>query len=327
MSLDHVSSLTGTDKTLLLDALPSWRGTATRAAILDFLTAVTTEGGQDYQPPEARIAVFDNDGTLRTEKPIPTQVHYLLEQWKAAARADPELANRQPYQGAVAGDLTWLARAVDKHSAGDDSDLGLLVDAVSAASAGASVDEYEAAVSAFYREARHPTLNSSYATAIYQPMVELIRLLNAHEFRTYIVSGGDRDFMRPMTQEYYGIPVQRVIGTGVGLEYDSAENVVRYTSAMAFFDDGPEKPVRIWMRVGRRPILAVGNSNGDVPMLRFAQGSPRSLSLLIHHDDDTGRGDEPYDKGAEEALAAADAQGFTIVSVRDDWAQVFVPPR
>ncbi len=308
------------------DILPSWRDTATRAAILDFVAAVTDEGSPDFVPAQDRVAVFDNDGTLWAEKPMPVQLHYLVQQWKAAAEADPSLADRQPYRAAVSGDLTWLGAAVDKHYAGDDSDLGLLIHAVSASSAGASVEEYEASVAAFYRDARHLTLGSSYAHTVYQPMVELIRLLDAHDFRTYIVSGGERDFMRPMTREYYGIPVQRVIGTSMGLEYDAEENVVRYAPALAFFDDGPEKPVRIWMRTGARPILAAGNSNGDIPMLRFAQGNPRSLSLLVHHDDDSGRGDIPYDKGAEKALEAATTHGFTRVSVRDDWSQVFPDP-
>lgn len=302
--------------------LASWNDTATRSAILDFLSAVTTEGSPDFVVPEARIAVFDNDGTLWTEKPMPTQLHYLLQQWKAAADADPTLAERQPYLAASTGDLAWLGSAIDKHYAGDDSDLGLLIAAVAASSAGASVEEYEASVAAFYRDARHLTLGGSYAHTVYQPMVELIRMLDAHDFRTYIVSGGDRDFMRPMTLDYYGIPTQRVIGTGMGLAYDPDDNVVRYTDKLAFFDDGPEKPVRIWMRTGRRPILAAGNSNGDIPMLRFAQGSTRSLALLVHHDD-PDRGDAPYDKGAEAALEAASVHGFTIVSVRDDWSQVF----
>ena len=305
------------------EPLPSWRDTSTRAAILEFVTAVTTPTSPDFVARDARVAVFDNDGTLWTEKPMPTQLHYLLQQWKAAAVADPALAEHQPYRAAVSGDLAWLGAAVDKHYAGDDSDLGLLIGAVVASSAGASVEEYEASVAAFYREARHLSLHSSYAHTVYQPMVELIRLLDANDFTTYIVSGGERDFMRPMTLEYYGVPSQRVIGTAMGLEYDAHDNVVRYTSELEFFDDGPQKPVRIWTRTGRRPILAAGNSNGDIPMLRFAQGNPRSLSLLVHHDDDTGRGDAPYDKGADKALATAGAHGFTVVSVRDDWEHVF----
>ncbi|WP_235857055.1 HAD family hydrolase [Occultella glacieicola] len=308
-----------------LPDLPSWRATPTRAAIEDFLAAVTTEGGPDFVPPERRVAVFDNDGTLWTEKPMLVQLHYLLEQWKVAAEADPALATTQPYQAAVSGDLAWLGAAVDKHYAGDDADLGLIIAAVSAASAGSSVEEYEASVAAFFRDARHLTLDRSYAHTVYQPMVELVRLLDAHDFRTYIVSGGERDFMRLIAQDYYGIPTQRVIGTALGLEYDAEHNVVRYRSALSFFDDGPEKPVRIWTRTGRRPILAVGNSNGDVPMLRFAQGNPRSLALLVNHDDDTERGDQPYAKGAEKAIEAAGVHGFTVISVRDDWSRVFPP--
>jgi phosphoserine phosphatase len=307
----------------MTDQLPSWRDTATRAAVREFLAAVTDPDSPDLVPPEGRIAVFDNDGTLWTEKPMPTQLHYLLEQWRAQAAADPALAERQPYRAAVTGDLAWLGAAIDKHYAGDDADLGLLIAAVAGASSGSSVEEYEASVAAFYRDAKHLTLQRSYSQTVYQPMVELVRLLDAHDFRTYIVSGGERDFMRPMTQDYYGIPTQRVIGTSMGLTYDEGDNVVRYAASLDFFDDGPQKPVRIWTRVGRRPILAAGNSNGDVPMLRFAQGSPRSLALLVRHDDDTGRGDTPYDKGAEGALAAASAHGFTVVSVRDDWSQVF----
>jgi hypothetical protein len=154
-------------------------------------------------------------------------------------------------------------------------------------------------------------------------MVELLRYLEAHGFTCYIVSGGDRDFMRPMTQAYYGIPPEHVVGSALGLEYDEETNQVRYGTTFQFMDDGPEKPIRIWSRIGRRPLLAGGNSNGDLQMLRFVQEHSRSLSLLVHHDDDTGRGDAPYDKGAEDALAAASEHGFTVVSVKDDWATVF----
>lgn len=304
----------------MTDTLPSWRDTATRTAIIDFVSAVTDEGGADYVAPEARVAVFDNDGTLWTEKPMVTQLHYLLGEWKKMAEADPSLAEKQPYKAAVSGDLAWMGEAVDNHYAGDDADLGVLIAAVAGSSAGLSVDDYAASVEEFYRDARHLSLGTPYSLTVYQPMVELVRYLDANGFATYIVSGGERDFMRPMTVANYGIPSERVIGTGLGLTYDEEANVVRYAPKLAYFDDGPEKPVRIWMRTGRRPIFAAGNSNGDLPMLRFAQGSPRSLALLVHHDDDSDRGDAPYDKGAEKALAA---EGLTVISVRDDWSQVF----
>ncbi|MEV8212948.1 HAD family hydrolase [Leifsonia sp. NPDC077715] len=300
--------------------LPSWRDGSTRRAIVDFVESVAGDG-DGAVPVEERVAVFDNDGTLWTEKPMPTQLHFIVQQWVAAARADPSLAENEPYRSVAAQDFSWLGAAIDKHYAGDDADLHLIIAALLKLTAGMSVVEYESDVDEFYRTAQHLTLGRPYSSVVYQPMVELLRYLEANGFTCYIVSGGDRDFMRPMTVANYGIPPERVIGSAVGLEY--ADGEVRYGTTFGFLDDGPEKPVRIWSRIGRRPLVAVGNSNGDVPMLRYVQKHPRSLSLLIHHDDDTGRGDLPYDKGAEEALASADADGLTVVSVRDDWASVF----
>jgi phosphoserine phosphatase len=256
---------------------------------------------------------------------MPTQLHFVVERWKAMAAEDPSLADQQPFKAVLSGDLAWLGTTIDKHYAGDDSDLKQLIAAIVRASAGMSVDEYAASVSEFYATAHHPILRRPYREAVYRPMVELLRYLEAHHFTCYIVSGGERDFMRPMSAEYYGIPPERVVGTTLGLAWTDGigGGDVTYSQSLAFFDDGPEKPIRIWSRIGRRPILAAGNSNGDVPMLRYVQGHPRSLSLLIHHDDDTGRGDPPYDTGAEQALAAANTHDWTVVSVRDDWASVF----
>ncbi|MBS0025249.1 HAD family hydrolase [Microbacterium paraoxydans] len=304
--------------------LPSWRDTPTRRAIEAFVTAVTN--GPDAVPEAERIAVFDNDGTLWTEKPMPTQLHYVVDRWRDAALANPSLAETQPYRAAVTGDLAWLGTAIDKHYAGDDSDLGTIITALVGLTDGVDVEEYAAAVSDFFRTARHPVLHRPYLELVYQPMVELLRYLERHGFTCYIVSGGERDFLRPMTQDAYGIPPERVVGSAFGLTYDESGARVRYSPALAFFDDGPEKPVRIWSRVGRRPLLAAGNSNGDGPMLDYARGGPREgLALLIHHDDHD-RDDAPYDSGAERVLAAADAQGYTVVSVRDDWSAVFPAP-
>ncbi|KQW04819.1 acid phosphatase [Leifsonia sp. Root4] len=304
--------------------LPSWAETETRARIIDFVERVCGEGDGTV-PAAERVAVFDNDGTLWTEKPMPTQLHYIVQQWAAAAAADPTLAERQPYAAAVNGDFAWLGGAVTKHYAGDDRDLKLMIGAILASTADMNVLDYEKSVAEFYRSAQHMTLGTPYRDAVYQPMVELLRYLEAHGFSCYIVSGGDRDFMRPITGEYYGIPPERVIGSAVGLSYDADSAEVRYGSTFDFMDDGPMKPVRIWSRIGRRPIFAAGNSNGDIEMLRYTQGSPDSLALLIHHDDDSGRGDAPYDAGAEIALAAASDHDFTVVSVCDDWSSVFVP--
>lgn len=301
-----------------MTALSSWRQTATRRAIEAFVAET-----ERSVPAAERVAVFDNDGTLWTEKPMPTQLHYIVQGWRAAAEADPSLAERQPYRAAVSGDFAWLGGAIDKHYLGDDSDLKVLIGALVGLVQGISVEDYAASVSAFFRDATHPVLGRSYADAIYQPMVELLRYLEAHGFTCYIVSGGERDFMRPMTEDFYGIPPERVVGSAFGLDYDVDSGKVSYTASLAFFDDGAQKPVRIWTRIGRRPILAVGNSNGDMEMLDFARGGIHpGLAMLVHHDD-ADRGDVPYDKGAEKALAAAPDRGYTVISVRDDWSQVF----
>ena len=299
--------------------LASWTDGAARRAIEQFVHAVA-EGANAVPVPE-RVAVFDNDGTLWTEKPMPTQLHYLVQQLAAAASADDTLALQQPYAAALSHDLSWLGEAVDKHYAGDDSDLRVMVGAILHATAGMSVEDYERSISDFYRSATHPTLGRPYSGAVYQPMIELLRYLEAHGFTCYIVSGGERDFMRPMTVDYYGIPPERVVGSALGLEYGDGE--VRYGATLSFMDDGPQKPVRIWSRIGRRPILAAGNSNGDLEMLEYLRGGGPNLSLLVHHDDDTGRGDTPYDKGAERALAAVHDGRITEVSVRNDWRTVF----
>ncbi|KJQ53191.1 HAD family hydrolase [Microbacterium sp. SA39] len=302
-------------------ALPSWRDTSTRRAIEGFVASVIV--GPDAVAEEDRIAVFDNDGTLWAEKPMPTQLHYVVQQWRAAAELAPELAERQPYRAATSGDLAWLGTAIDKHYRGDDSDLNIILQALGGLTDGVSVESYAESVTEFFGSAKHPTSGRPYSEAVYQPMVELLRYLEQNGFTCYIVSGGERDFMRPMTQGNYGIPPERVIGSAFGLSYDAENAVVRYAPSLAFFDDGPEKPVRIWSRIGRRPLFAAGNSNGDMPMLDFARRGPRQgFALLVHHDDDA-RGDAPYDAGAEKALAAASENEYTVVSVRDDWETVF----
>ncbi|WP_260406654.1 HAD family phosphatase [Microbacterium sp. G2-8] len=305
--------------------LRSWRDTATRRAIEDFVESVVS--GPGAVPEEERVAVFDNDGTLWSEKPMPTQLHYVVDRWRTTAEDSPALAEQQPYRAAVRGDLAWLGAAIDKHYDGDDTDLSVMLEAIVGLTDGMSVEDYAGSVEDFYRSALHPTLNRPYADAVYQPMTELIRYLERHGFTCYIVSGGERDFMRPMTEANYGIPPERVIGSAFGLTYDEDAAAVRYAASLTFFDDGAEKPIRIWSRIGRRPLFAAGNSNGDMEMLDFARRGPRAgFALLIHHDDDTDRGDATYDAGAEHALAAAGENGYTVASVRDDWDAVFPDP-
>jgi phosphoserine phosphatase len=199
-----------------------------------------------------------------------------------------------------------------------------LLDGVLAAYQAMSVEEFEARSDEFLRTARHPTLDRPYLQCAYAPMVELLRYLEDNGFSNYIASGGGRDFMRPISQEVYGIPRERVIGSASALEYTADEHggTIRHRAEADYLDDGPQKPVRIWSRTGRRPVLAAGNSNGDVPMLDFTQQQDKPhLRLLVLHDD--ADREFSYTNGAEEALAKADTSGWTIVSMRTDWARVF----
>ena len=295
--------------------LASWTDGPTRSTIVDFVGRVTTEGGPDYVAPEARIAVFDNDGTLWCEKPMYIQLDFLLRRFKEQAEADPSLREQQPYNAAYSGDLKWLGDAVTKHYQGDDTDMKPLMGAILTAHHEITVEQHAGRVNAFFAEAKHPTLGRPYTTCGYQPMVELLRYLEANGFTCYIVSGGGRDFMRPVTDALYGIPAERVVGSSVGLEYRDGDLFT--TAQPEFLDDGPIKPVRLWSRIGRRPILAAGNSNGDIEMLEFTRG----LRLLVLHDDSDREFD--YTAGAEKSLEQAAKDDWTVVSVKNDWATVF----
>jgi phosphoserine phosphatase len=311
------------------EPLASWTDGAAKAAIVEFVEGVTTAGGTDHVPPAERVAVFDNDGTLWCEKPMPIQLDFTIRRLAELARDDPALRERQPYKAAFEQDHHWLGAAMVKHYRGDDGDLGLLKDAVEQAFEAISVQDYDRRVTSFFEEAVHPTLGHPYRACGYLPMVELLRYLEANGFTCYIASGGDRDFMRPVAEQLYGIPPERVIGSALGLTYREADggSELLYKAAIEVFDDGPEKPVRIWSRIGRRPLLAFGNSNGDIPMLAFAGGPDRpALRLLLLHDD----ADREFDDrgGAEQALDRAAANGWTVVSIKHDWQVVFdaTPP-
>ena len=300
--------------------LESWTEGPTKSAIVDFVGRVTAEGGAEFVAAEDRVAVFDNDGTLWCEKPMYIQLDFLLRRFKEQAEADPALRDRQPYKAAYTGDLKWLGDAVTKHYQGDDTDLKPLVGAILTAYHEITVDEHARLINAFFADATHPTLGRPYTACGYAPMVELLRYLEANGFTCYIVSGGGRDFMRPITGPLYGIPPERVVGSSVGLVYRDGH---LYTTATPeFLDDGPIKPARLWSRIGRRPILAAGNSNGDIEMLQFAGGgSHPSLQLLVLHDDADREFD--YVAGAEKALELAKIDGWVVASIKDDWTTVF----
>ena len=292
------------------EPLASWNDTPTTQAIVSFVEHAARE-----LPAEERVAVFDNDGTLWCEKPMPIELGFILERLAAMAEGDASVREQQPWKAAYEQDHAWLGGTIDKHYAGDDSDVKVLLGGILHAFAGQTVDEYAAAAVSFLDRAAHPTLGRRLRDCGYLPMVELLRYLEGHGFTCFIASGGSRDFMRSITSEIYRIPPERVVGSSNGLRYDEGSLV--YLAEPDVFDDGPVKPVRIWSRVGRRPVLAAGNSNGDAPMLEWTGG----LRLLVLHDDAEREFD--YTAGAEKSLERARNDGWTVVSIRNDWATVF----
>ena len=304
--------------------LPSWQNTPAKQAILNFVTAVTDESRPTYVAPQERVAVFDNDGTLWCEKPAYVQLDFILRRWVEMAGENPALAEEQPWKAAMDEDYAWLGAAITKHYRGDDSDLSMLMKGILTAFADINVETFAARAGEFLRTQSHPTLNRLYSRCGYAPMIELLRFLEANGFANYIASGGGRDFMRPITAEMYGIPPDRVIGSSVSLEFRAGERGGDLLAQphLDVMDDGPVKPVRIWSRIGRRPIFAAGNSNGDIPMLQFTEGSVNSsLCLLVNHDDAEREFD--YTAGAEDALKMARERDWVLVSMKQDWLTVF----
>ena len=240
----------------------------------------------DDVPLEERVAVFDNDGTLWCEQPLPSQADFILRRLSEMAEADPGLRGRQPWQAAYEHDHAWLRTVLAEHYAGDDTNVRTLLGGVLAAYDGIDVDDFEARSADFLRTAQHSTLGRRY--------------------------------------EVYGISRDRVIGSATTLTYTSngAGGTITHNAEADYLDDGPQKPVRIWSRIGRRPMLAAGNSNGDIPMLEFAHHEDKpSLRLLIDHDD--GEREFAYTTGAERSLEQAAELGWTVVSMKNDWSRVF----
>jgi len=281
--------------------LPSWHDTLTRQKILDFVAAVTNENNPNHVPPQERIAVFDNDGTLWCEKPLYIQFDFLLRKMAAQAEHEPDLRSQQPWKAAWEKDFEWLGGAVTKHYQGDDSDLQVVIKGILSLAEGQAIEQLEADARDFIQNTRHPTLGFSYRDCIYQPMLELLQYLEANGFINYIVSGGGRDFMRGFAQDLYDIPRERVIGSTIAYRYEEGEDgedAIVQRAELDVVDDGSGKPIQIWNIIGRRPILAAGNSNGDLQMLTFAGGTTLpALRLLVVHDDADREFD--YAAGAE----------------------------
>jgi phosphoserine phosphatase len=288
------------------DLLPSWNDGPAKTTILEFVRSVT-EPGDAFVPTQERIATFDNDGTLWCEKPMYVQADFLFRRWREMAEADPAKRQEQPYKAVVEGDREWLASILDH--------VPDLIKGVTEAYGGITTAAFEVAAREFFASASHPTLGVAYSAVAYKPMRELIVLLDAHDFQVYICSGGGRDFVRAVSEAIYGVPRERVIGSATTIEYRDGD-LYRTDGVEQPIDDGPGKVIHVWTRTGRKPVLAGGNADGDVQMLETAR-----LALPIHHDDDER--EFAYDVGAEKALAAGKDHGWTIVSMKEDFATVF----
>lgn len=301
------------------DPLPSWRDGRSKTAILDFVRAVTTEGSQDFVPVAERIAVFDNDGTLWCE--IPTvQLVFTLDRVKALAPQHPDWATRQPFRAALEGDEAAL------HAAGERG----IIEVLMATHAGMTTEEFARIVSEWIKTARHPKFQRPYTRTIYQPMLEVLALLRSQGFKNYIVSGGGIELMRVFTEEVYGVPPEQVIGSSIRTQFrippGGKPELIRLPE-VDFVDDGPGKPVGINKFIGRRPIAAFGNSDGDLQMLQYVTaGAGRRFGLIVHHDD--AAREVAYDRQShfgrlDKALDLAPANGWTVTSMREEWSRVF----
>lgn len=304
------------------DPLPSWNDGASRQAIVKFVGDVTREGGPAYVPPAERIAVFDNDGTLWSEQPLYFQFLFMIDQVKAAAPRHPEWQSNPALKPLLANDLKALAAVGEKP----------LLELMVAANSGMTTDEYDATIRNWLATARHPKFKRPFTELVYQPQLELLSYLRANGFKTYIVSGGTIEFMRPWVTKVYGIPPEQVIGSSQLIKYDLRDGkpVLLREPKLDFIDDGPGKPVGIYRNIGMRPILAFGNSDGDLQMLQYTTGGPGArLGLIVHHDD--ADREFAYDRDSkvgklDKALDAAPANGWIVVSMKRDWKTIFPPP-
>jgi phosphoserine phosphatase len=301
--------------------LPSWNDGAAKAAILDFVARVTKEGGPDYVPPAERIATFDNDGTLWCEQPVQVQVFFAQWRLKAVADKDPSLKERQPFKAFLERDLKTI-REMGKKA---------VFEMAFTTHAGVTEEEFDTIARDFLGSARHPTFGKLFKRLTYKPQIELLALLRAHGFKTYIVSGGGIDLIRAFSEEAYGVPREQVIGSSVKTRFDVQGGRIGLMklSELNSFDDREVKVQNIGLHIGRRPILAFGNSDGDLAMLRYTTaGKEPRLALLLHHDD--GEREVAYDRDFRlsplvEGLDKAKDYGITVVSMKNDWTAVFEP--
>jgi phosphoglycolate phosphatase-like HAD superfamily hydrolase len=301
------------------DPLPSWNDGPAKKAILDFVARVTKEGGPDFVPVAERIATFDNDGTLWSEQPIYFQVEFAMARVKALADKHPEWKDKQPFKAALEGDVKALASEGERR----------WVELITATHAGMTTEEFEEIVKDWLATARHPRFKRPYTDLVYQPMLELLAYLRANGFKTYVVSGGGIEFMRPWTEKVYGIPPEQVVGTSIKTKFELRDGkpVLLRLPEIDFIDDKAGKPVGIGKFIGRRPIMAFGNSDGDLEMLQWTTMTkgPR-FGLIVHHTD--AEREWAYDRDSfvgrlDKALDDAPKQGWVVVDMKKEWKVIY----
>jgi len=303
----------------IADPLPSWNEGVAKHGMTEFVRTVTDISSPNYVPSEQRIATFDNDGTLWSEQPMYFQVFFALDQIKALAPQHPEWKDRQPFKAILENDRKTLLESGEKGA----------VEIVMASHAGMTTEEFERIVKDWIATAKHPRFNRPFADLVYQPMLELLAYLRENGFKTFIVSGGGVEFMRPWTEKVYGIPPEQVVGSSIKMKFEMRDGrpVLIRLPVIDFIDDGPGKPVGIQKFIGRRPIAAFGNSDGDLQMLQWtAAGQGARFMLLVHHTD--AEREWAYDRQSligrlDKALDEALRRGWTVVDMKKDWKKIF----
>jgi hypothetical protein len=301
------------------DWLPSWNEGASKARIVEFVQSVTDPTSKQYLPPAERIAVFDNDGTLWSEQPMYFQLAFILDRVKALAPQHPEWRTQEPFKSVLAGDMAGVA-AAGEHG---------LLEMMAATHAGMTADEFRSIVADWLATARHPRFKRPYTELTYAPMKELLAYLRANGFKTFIVSGGGVEFMRVFSENVYGVPPEQIIGSSIRTKYEVRDGkpVIVRLPEIEFIDDKAGKPVGINRYIGRKPILAFGNSDGDFEMLEYTTSAPGPrLGLIVHHDD--AEREYAYDRKSsigrlERGLDEAAQRGWVVVSMQDDWRRVY----
>jgi phosphoglycolate phosphatase-like HAD superfamily hydrolase len=302
-----------------LDPLPSWNDGTSKRALIDFVTATTTPGSASFVPPAERIAVFDNDGTLWAEQPLYFQALFAFDRIRALAPQHPEWKTQEPFASILKGDTKTALAGGEK----------ALLEMVIATHAGMTTDEFNQIVTDWISTARHPITGKLYTQMVYQPMLEVLDYLRANGFKTFIVSGGGIDFMRPWVADVYGIPPEQVVGSSGKTQFEIRDGkpVLIKLPELNFIDDKGGKPVGIHQHIGHQPIIAFGNSDGDFQMLQWTTaGEGRRLGLLVHHDD--AKREWAYDRNSSvgklnEGLDAAPKEGWIVISMQDDWRQIY----